>query len=313
MTDSDPSTKKRTTRAKPPERLTLADLDRIVLKSGGHERRALDALCVMEAVAWLAGREHTDHPPCVSTTIGAFLRSWNDTMNDGDRQILKPLIPQVIGTAGTLKQELQRSWMALDWYCRVSAPAWLRLAGLVTEAQAIEATAPIIDSASAKAAQASLNTARDAARKAWAAAWAVAGAAAGAAWDAAWDAAGAAAGAAAWAAAWDAAGAAARAAAGAAAWDAAKAAAGAAAGAAAWDAAWDAAKAAAWDAAWDAAKAAAGAAAWDAAGAAAKAAAWDAAGEKLRPTIKTLQASAVDLVERMIAVTSAAQAPETAS
>jgi hypothetical protein len=222
MTDSDPSTKKRTTRAKPPERLTLADLDRIVLKSGGHDRRALNALCVMEAVAWLAGREHTDHPPCVSTTIGAFLRSWNDGMNDTDRQMLKPLIPRVIGTAGTPEQELQRSWMALDWYCRVSAPAWLRLAGLITEAEAIEATAPIIDSASAKAAQASLNTARDAAYKA---------------------------------------------------------------GAAAGDAAW--------------------AAAWAAAGAA--------AGAKLRPTVETLQASAIDLVERMIAVTAVAQAPEAAS
>ena len=55
-------------------------------------------------------------------------------------------------------------------------------------------------------------------------------------------------------------------------------------------AAWDAARAAAWDAA----GAAAGAAAWAAAGAAA----WDA----LKPTTEWLQASALDLVNRMIEV-----------
>jgi hypothetical protein len=65
------------------------------------------------------------------------------------------------------------------------------------------------------------------------------------------------------------------------------------------DAAWDAARDAAWDAARAAARAAAGAAARAAAGAAARAAARDA----LAPTVAELQASAVDLFERMIAVT----------
>ena len=70
--------------------------------------------------------------------------------------------------------------------------------------------------------------------------------------------------------------------------------------AAAWAAAWAAARAAAGaaarDAAGDAAWDAAGDAAWDAAGAAARAAAWDA----LAPTRDLLQASAVDLFDRMI-------------
>ena len=50
-------------------------------------------------------------------------------------------------------------------------------------------------------------------------------------------------------------------------------------------------------AAWAAARAAAGAAA----GAAARDAAWDAAGAALKPTVELLQASALDLFERMIA------------
>jgi hypothetical protein len=60
-----------------------------------------------------------------------------------------------------------------------------------------------------------------------------------------------------------------------------------------------AARAAAGDAAWDAARAAA----WDAAWAAAWAAARAAAGDALRPTVERLQASASDLVTRMLAVT----------
>ena len=73
---------------------------------------------------------------------------------------------------------------------------------------------------------------------------------------------------------------------------------------AAWAAAGDAAGAAAWDAAGaaarDAARDAASAAAW----AAAVAAAWDAAWDALKPTTEWLQLSALDLVQRMIAVQS---------
>jgi hypothetical protein len=112
-----------------------------------------------------------------------------------------------------------RSYLALDWLVRVQTPAWLRLAGLTAEAQALESLARIADATTAAQSSPALEVARRKAAAAWAAARA-------AAWDAA------------------------RAAARAAAWDAARAAARA--------AAWDAARAAAWDAAWDAARAAAG-------------------------------------------------------
>jgi hypothetical protein len=242
--------------------LPIEALESLKLVAGAHQRRSRRAVCVMEAVAWVAGERHSDHPECASPTIATLLRSWNDALNDQDRQMLKPLIPRLVGTRGTPEQEMQRSWMALDWYCRVSAPTWLRAAGLAAEAVAIETTAPITDSASATAAQEALNRGCRAAYAAWAAVWAAAGAAV---WDAARAAVGAAAGDAARAAAGGAARAAARAAAGAAVWDAARAAVGAAAGAAVWDAR-----------------------------AAARAA--------LRPTVEVLQRSAIELVERMIAL-----------
>ncbi len=290
------------------------------LGKGGHESFE-DGMCVMEAVAYVAGKPWSDSPPCVSPTIGAFLRNWNDSLPDDETRdrLLKPLIPKVIGTASTRESDQRRGWMAIDWMVREFTPEWLDLAGLKTEAAALRQCAELKDIASCEScimralipAKKKAAAARDATRAAaWDAARDAAGAAArAAAGAAAWAAARDAAGDAAWAAAWDAA----WAAAGDAAWAAARAAAGAAAGAAAWDAAGDAARAAAWDAArdaaWDAARDAAGAAAraaaWDAAaaaaGAAARAAAWDAARKKLAPTVSKLQKSALKLVERMIA------------
>jgi hypothetical protein len=64
---------------------------------------------------------------------------------------------------------------------------------------------------------------------------------------------------------------------------------------------------AAWDAAGNAARAAAGNAAWDAARGAAWDAAWDAAGDHLAPTVAWLQTSAIDLVQRMCALTDEVQ------
>lgn len=175
------------------DRLTVELLETVTLKAGGHERRSPDTVCVMEAIAWMAGREHTDHPSDVSAVIGEFLRTWNDAMDDADRQQLKALVPLAIGTAASPEVELRRSYMALDWYCRVSTPAWLRAAGLVAEAEAVEALAPIVDGATASAAEAPLTRARQAAyaagsaaeREAWSAAE---GAAEDAAWSAAWSA-----------------------------------------------------------------------------------------------------------------------------
>ncbi len=202
----------------------LPYLETLELESGGHEapNNGLVHACVMEAVAYVAGDPWSDHPECVSPVLGAFLRSWNDSLADVDRQMLKPLIPRLVGTKASKKVEEKRAWMATDWLARECAPAFLRAAGLTEHAEALEGLAALTTTKRAEKAQPTLAAARDAA-------WAAAGAAArAAAWEAAWDAAGDAAGVAAWAAA----GAAARDAAGAAAW--------AAAGAAAWAAAWDA-------------------------------------------------------------------------
>ena len=190
----------------------LALLESISLDHGRH-RSFDDGMCAMEAAAWLAGEEWSDHPNCVSPVIGQFLRSWNDTLGDEARNtLIKPLIPLTIGTRTTKRDETTRAWMCTDWLAREQAPAWLRLAGLTENATLLEQLAPLKGAASARKAQPSLDKARKAGDAARAAAWDAAGAAA---WDAAGAAAGAAAGDAAGDAARDAAWAAARDAAGA--------------------------------------------------------------------------------------------------
>jgi hypothetical protein len=240
------------------------DLDALTLYSGAH-KAASKKMCILEAVAYVAGEPWSDHPECASKVIGAFLRSWNDTLDDDTRnRLLKPYVLKLVGTVGTSEQESVRAWMCLDWLVRTYTPAWLRTAGLHDQADLLVGLPEFKAGMDVPSVKSTITAVRQDAH--------AAGAAAGAAaWDAAWDAAGAAA--------WDAA------------WDAAGAAAGAAAGDAAWAAAWDAARDAAWAAAWDAARAAAGDAAWDA------------ARERLQPGVDELQTSALDLVDRMVAVT----------
>jgi len=204
------------------------DLDTLRLGKGAHAPWVGDQLpptgppaCLMEAVAFVAGEPWSDNPQCVSPVLAVYGRQLNDCLRDDRRQELRPLIPQLIGTAGDGLDEA-RSYAALDWLIRTWTPAWLDLAGLTAEAAALRELRRIVDRVAAQQAGPVVRQARERAAAAGAAAWAAAGAAA-------WDAAGAAA--------WAAAGAAAR--------------------AAAWAAAWAAARAAAWAAAWAAAGAAA--------------------------------------------------------
>jgi len=132
------------------ERLPL--LDSFVLDRGSHS--SIDeGACVMELVAYVAGEPFSDHPQCASPVITSFLISWNDSLPDDDRQMLKPYIPRVVGTRTSKADESERAWMCTDWLARECAPAFLRLAGLKDQAELLEQLAPLVDAKSAKAAQ----------------------------------------------------------------------------------------------------------------------------------------------------------------
>ena len=160
-----------------PER--LAQVAAITLQSGSHDENAHHAMCVMEAVAYVAGEPWSDAPACACPVITAFMVSWNDSLPDADRtRLLAPLIPLLVGTRSTPAIEQRRATMAADWLIRVHTPAWLRLAKLDTQAAALEALPEITDFAQCPSLMGTLNAVRTDAAAAWAAAWDAAGAAA---------------------------------------------------------------------------------------------------------------------------------------
>ncbi|MCY4119317.1 MAG: hypothetical protein OXG72_00140, partial [Acidobacteria bacterium] len=95
--------------------MTIPALTDLVLSRGSHDDRA-EGVCLMEAVAWLAGEEHSDTPVCCSPILAAFFRSWNDGMrSDAECAQLIEYIPLLIGTDAGPAVERKRGWMALDW------------------------------------------------------------------------------------------------------------------------------------------------------------------------------------------------------
>jgi hypothetical protein len=167
----------------------------ITLAKGAHSSSDGE-MCLLEAAAWIAGEPWSDHPACVCPVIATFGRTWNDNLNDDDRnRLLAPYVTKIVGTRSTPEVESIRSYMAADWLVRTSTPAWLRRAGLDDHAMALEslpeltteelceAALPIINAAESAARSAAESAARSAAESAtWSAARS---AARSAAWSAA--------------------------------------------------------------------------------------------------------------------------------
>ena len=119
----------------------------------------------MEMVSYMAHEPWSDHPACASPLLGAFLRSWNDALDQDTRQRLKPYADLIIGTAGNGKDEA-RAWMCVDWLARTQLPMWLDLAGLSEHAAAVRALCVIGSTDTARSGQATIAAARAAARAA---------------------------------------------------------------------------------------------------------------------------------------------------
>src|SRR5262249_52252623 len=127
---------------------------------GGHDSPS-DGLCLMEAVAYVRGIPHTDHPACVSEYLGQFGRTLNDGLDDATRQRLVRLIPLLPGTAGD-GLDGRPPWMAADYTARVLTARWWDRAGLADHAKALRSLPPIVDQDSYDAAYGPVASARNA-------------------------------------------------------------------------------------------------------------------------------------------------------
>jgi pyruvate/2-oxoglutarate dehydrogenase complex dihydrolipoamide acyltransferase (E2) component len=166
------------------------DLKTFQFGKGSHPSRE-KGMCVMEAVAYLAGEAHSDAPKCACPVITRLAIWVNDSCSDALRnELLRDLPWRIVGTKANQETEQQRAYMAADWAVRFVCPVLLDRAGLTKEAMALREHAPVCDKASAAdaadaaraAARAAANAAADAAANA---ARAAADAAARAAADAA--------------------------------------------------------------------------------------------------------------------------------
>jgi hypothetical protein len=168
------------------------DLDNIAIRKGSHGSFR-EGGCVMELVSYMADEPWSDSPDCACPVLSEFLRRWNDDMNDEDRQILKPLIPKMVGSKSTIEIESKRRELISDWFFRVNVPAWLELADLKEYANAGRQKGMAADwqaarsAARAAAGAAGYTAGYNARAAAWAASLAASlSAASHAAWAAAW-------------------------------------------------------------------------------------------------------------------------------
>src|SRR5665213_2619755 len=161
------------------EQERLSWLEKLDLAANSHASIERGA-CAMEAASFVAGEEWSDHPKCVSPVIGAFMRSWNDSLDDKNRQRLKPYIAKILDTAASKEVEDRRAWIATDWIVREYLPAWLRQAKLENDAEQVSML-PEITAATILATMPTLKAVQKNSVAAWDAARA-------AARDAAWDA-----------------------------------------------------------------------------------------------------------------------------
>lgn len=123
----------------------LAQLDSIELKHGGHNPGS-GCYCFNEAVAFVAQEPHSAAPACESDVLRRYTTVLNDRWNDEDRQLLKPFVPRVVGTAGDGKDD-RRKEIATQFLLERYLEPWFRLAGMDTEADQVIAarTLPIAE------------------------------------------------------------------------------------------------------------------------------------------------------------------------
>jgi hypothetical protein len=145
--------------------LAELDLENLFIERGRHHSPE-QGMNVLEAVSRYSREHFTDKPKMVSPVITAFLREFNDALDDDRRQELKDYIPRIHRSLLSDDVEDFRAWVATDWLVRVQAPMWLRAAGMEELAEPLESSGSVYDPDTAREIQEALDKAAGAARQA---------------------------------------------------------------------------------------------------------------------------------------------------
>jgi hypothetical protein len=94
----------------------MAPVNYQTIKLGrGKHTSPEDGACVMELASMLAGEPFSDHPVSVCPVIGAFLRAYNDSVEDDRRQDLYRYAAKAVGSRGSNEVQQVRAELLTEW------------------------------------------------------------------------------------------------------------------------------------------------------------------------------------------------------
>ena len=107
----------------------FSSIQEVKLGHGAH-KSAAEGMCFMEMVAWFAGEAHSDKPACACIVLGRYGMALNDRMpNDLRDELLKPLVPMIAGTSGSLDDRIARARFLAMWSINKVLSALMRRRG----------------------------------------------------------------------------------------------------------------------------------------------------------------------------------------
>ena len=140
------------------------------LLAHGSHKSPDEGLCLLEAVAYVAGEPHSARPACCCPILGRIGRALNDRWGDYERQRLAPLIPQLIGTRSTRAVQRCRAYAMADALVREIAPRGLDAINWSDLADRLRTAAQIINGNRGEQARVTALEVREEAHKRWRAA-----------------------------------------------------------------------------------------------------------------------------------------------
>jgi hypothetical protein len=94
--------------------------------SKGKHSSPDNGACVMELASMLAGEPFSDHPVSVCPVIGAFLRTYNDSIDTERRQDLYAYAAKVVGSRGSEQLQRARAERLNAWISERKPLRWTR-------------------------------------------------------------------------------------------------------------------------------------------------------------------------------------------
>jgi hypothetical protein len=99
----------------------------VVRLSRGKHSSPERGVCVMELASMLAGERFSDRPRSVDPVVGAFLRGYNDVLDDVRRQDLYRYAAEAVGTAAGREVQRRRAQRCVAWGEELSPGSRFRL------------------------------------------------------------------------------------------------------------------------------------------------------------------------------------------